>query len=74
MRILYYDCAPYKGSVTKPVSAKETEFKGKDTWLDDLERRRLFAVRRGVLKFRGWRHKSIPISGRSLKDSELAGW
>ncbi|MCW5729543.1 MAG: NYN domain-containing protein [Alphaproteobacteria bacterium] len=72
-RVLYYDCAPFSGKVTLPVSGETTEFAGSDKWLHDLGRRKLFAVRRGVLKFRGWRPNSIPIGGGSgLQDSDFS--
>lgn len=60
-RVLYYDCAQYTGSQKLPVSGRLHEFKGGDGLLQDLERRDLFAVRRGILKFRGWEPKSVPF-------------
>ena len=30
LRILYYDCAPYRGNPRFPVSGKRAEFKGSD--------------------------------------------
>lgn len=54
LRVLYYDCAPYVGKVTLPVSGTEKEFKGSDHWLHNIAALDLFAVRRGVLKFRGF--------------------
>ncbi|RDD60334.1 NYN domain-containing protein [Ferruginivarius sediminum] len=71
VRILYYDCAPFTGKVRQPVSGREKEFNGSDRWLHDLARRELFAVRRGVLKFRGWRPKEIPIQGAELSDEDF---
>lgn len=35
------------------------EFSGSDAWLDALSARELFAVRRGVLKFRGFKPKGL---------------
>lgn len=72
-RILYYDCAPYEGEVALPVSKGKQKFTGSDAWLHELARKDLFAVRRGVLKFRGWIPKSIPIapSVSALKDSDF---
>src|SRR3989442_449689 len=60
-RVLYYDCAPYSGTVTLPVSGGRYQFTGSDNWLYELAHKDLFAVRRGVLKFRGWVPKKIPI-------------
>lgn len=56
-RILYYDCAPYRGKAKLPVSAAEHVFDGSDAWLHQLAAKDLFAVRRGVLKFRGFKPK-----------------
>src|SRR5262245_61166619 len=61
-RILYYDCAPYTGTATLPISGAKHPFTGSDQWLHELSRKDLFAVRRGVLKFRGWVPKKIPIA------------
>ena len=71
LRILYYDCAPYTGRVRAPVSGAEIEFTGSDTWLRDLAQRNLFAVRTGVLKFRGFKPRRIPVSGRELTDDDF---
>ncbi len=60
LRFLYYDCAPYNGKARLPISGKEFVFEGSDGWLRDLAERDLFAVRRGVLKFRGFKPKRIP--------------
>lgn len=72
-RILYYDCPPYEGTVTLPVSGGKHKFTGSDTWMNELARRDLFAVRRGVLKFRGWTPRKIPIAASvaALKDSDF---
>lgn len=61
-RILYYDCAPYTGTVKLPVSGNTYTFTGNDAWLSELARKDLFAVRRGVLKFRGYKPKRTPVS------------
>lgn len=70
-RILYYDCAPYTGKAKRPVSRTEHQFKGSDAWLNDLEQREYFAVRRGVLKFRDWVPKTSPIRSTPLKDDDF---
>ena len=72
LRVLYYDCAPYAGKVSLPVSGTEFEFKGSDHWLRVLAARDLFAVRRGVLKFRGFKPKRIPISKTDLTDDDFS--
>lgn len=61
LRVLYYDCAPYSGSVKLPVSGNPHTFSGSDKWLDELASKDLFAVRRGVLKFRGFKPKQTPV-------------
>jgi uncharacterized LabA/DUF88 family protein len=68
LRILYYDCAPYSGKQRKPVSGELHEFKGSDEWLHVLAQKDLFAVRLGVLKFRGYKPISIPISDELSDD------
>jgi uncharacterized LabA/DUF88 family protein len=61
LRVLYYDCAPYSGTVRLPISGQAYEFSGSDKWLDELSCQDLFAVRRGVLKFRGYKPKETPV-------------
>ncbi|WP_421952786.1 NYN domain-containing protein [Pelagibacterium sp.] len=71
MRVLYYDCAPYSGTVKLPVSGEERLFESNDGWLRDLASRDLFAVRRGVLKFRGFVPRRIPIASSRLADEDF---
>ncbi len=71
LRILYYDCAPYVGKARLPVSGKEQDFDGSDAWLRTLAAKNLFAVRLGVLKFRGYKPKKIPISPIALTDDHF---
>ena len=61
-RVLYYDCAPYSGTVKLPISGNQDTFGGSDRWLEDLACRDLFAVRRGVLKLRGFKPKHTPVN------------
>ncbi len=61
-RILYYDCAPYSGTVRLPVSGNPHVLSGSDKWLAELACKDLFAVRRGVLKFRGFKPKKTPVN------------
>jgi uncharacterized LabA/DUF88 family protein len=71
-RILYYDCAPYAGTVTQPVSGQPLAFQSSDAWLHALSYKDLFAVRRGVLKFRGFKPKSTPVANRAqLTDADF---
>jgi uncharacterized LabA/DUF88 family protein len=60
-RILYYDCAMYSGTVKLPVSGTNHTYTSNDAWLHALSHKDLFAVRRGILKFRGFRPKKTPV-------------
>lgn len=70
-RALYYDCPPHIGTTKLPVSGNPYSFQGSDEWLHDLAQRDLFAVRLGVLKFRGWKPKHIPMDGTPLTDADF---
>ena len=70
--MLYYDCAPHQGTAKLPVSGKPHTFSGSDHWLRELAAKNLFAVRRGVLKFRGFKPKHIPIAAAELTDDDFA--
>ena len=72
LRILYYDCAPFTGDVKLPVSGKIHSFSGSDQWLRELAAKDLFAVRRGVLKFRGYKPIKIPIAAAALTDDDFS--
>jgi uncharacterized LabA/DUF88 family protein len=71
LRILYYDCALFSGTVKLPVSGAEHEFKANDHWLRELAAKDLFAVRRGVLKFRGWQPIKTPIPTSPPTDKDF---
>jgi len=71
VRILYYDCTRYNGNVKLPISGAQHHFYGNDLWLRELARKELFAVRQGVLKFRGFRPKSVPINPGSVTDNDF---
>ncbi|MBL28134.1 MAG: NYN domain-containing protein [Rhodospirillaceae bacterium] len=71
LRILYYDCRPFKGTVDRPVSGKKHNFQGNPGWLYELSRKDQFAVRLGILKFRGWRPRNIPLASGSLSDNDF---
>lgn len=71
-RILYYDCAPYMGKQKLPVTGEETVWEGSDQWLRVLASKDYFAVRRGVIKFRGFRLRKIPYQPeRALVDGDF---
>lgn len=71
LRVLYYDCAPFTGEVALPVSQGKTQFSGNDGWLLRIARKDLFAVRRGVLKFRGWVPKQTPLAAQPPSDADF---
>ncbi len=71
LRILYYDCVPYKGSPKLPVSGKPSSFTGSGEWIEELSAKPQFAVRFGVLKFRGFIPKKIPLSTSTLSDEDF---
>ena len=70
-RILYYDCAPYQGTKPLPISGQEHDLTRPDSWISDLAKRPMFAVRLGVLKFRGWKPKKTPLGSGKLSDSDF---
>ncbi len=71
-RIMYYDCALFTGTVTLPVSNTQQKIEASDKWLNALASKDLFAVRRGVLKFRGFRPKNTPVQPNStLTDGDF---
>jgi uncharacterized LabA/DUF88 family protein len=54
VRILYYDCALFNGSTKLPISRAIQTHAQTTPFLHDLAQKDLFAVRKGVLKFRGY--------------------
>lgn len=72
IRILYYDCAPYSGTVKLPVSGAPYTFTASDKWLKELACKDLFAVRLGVLKFRGYKPNKAPVNPVALTDADFS--
>ncbi len=70
-RVLYYDCAPFNGTAKLPVSGTTQTFSGSDHWLHALAQKDLFAVRLGVLKFRGYKPRRVPIKPTALSDADF---
>jgi uncharacterized LabA/DUF88 family protein len=71
-RVLYYDCHPYQGIQKLPVSGHTKTFDDSGQWLQELATKDLFAVRLGVLKFRGFKLKRIPRNGiAALADTDF---
>jgi Uncharacterized conserved protein len=71
LRVLYYDCAPFAGKVKLPVSGQVKEYTPSDEWLRELAEKDLFAVRRGELKFRGFKPKRVPVAADTLSDDDF---
>src|SRR5260370_31084576 len=71
LRILYYDCAAYAGKAIQPVSGTIRTFTSNDTWLHEIAALDLFAVRRGVLKFRGFQRSPKLVPGAALTDASF---
>lgn len=71
-RILYYDCAPFEGIKRLPVSGASHQFLSNDQWLKELSKKDLFAIRKGVLKFRGFKPRRTPVgTGLPLTDADF---
>lgn len=72
-RALYYDCPPFRGEVKLPVSGKKKLIgaQGSDAWLHKLAQKDYFAVRLGVLKFRGFVPKTVPLTKATPSDDDF---
>ena len=71
LKVLYYDCAPYPKEITYPISGKKGP-PGDGQWLQELSYKDYFAVRRGVLKFRGFKLKAARYNSTGpLKDNDF---
>src|SRR5260370_18826758 len=71
LRILYYDCAPFTGETTLPVSKQKVQHTGNARWLHELGHKDLFAIRQGVLKFRGYVVKKNHQPSTPPQDSDF---
>lgn len=71
LRILFYDCLPYSGEVTLPVSKEKKVFNGKDLIMGKLAQKNYFATRTGTLKFRGWVLKESSYKKKELTDDDF---
>ena len=71
LRVLYYDCALYRGNPKLPVSGEPAAFQGSDDWLKVLAAKPQFAVRLGTLKFRGFEPRRVPIASAPLSDEDF---
>lgn len=71
IRVLYYDCPLYSGKIKKPVSGEECQLEADNSWLRKIGSKDLFAVRQGVLKFRGFKPRSTPVGPTPLTDDDF---
>ncbi len=71
VRILYYDCEPFSGELKLPVSKQKLPYGKTSSMLHDLALKDLFAIRRGVLKFRGFTIKRNQQPSNPLQDSDF---
>lgn len=69
-RIFYYDAPAFKGRVLRnPISGEPIEFPEEgNLLLQNIAARELFAVREGIVAFRGWKLKSAQIKNLHKKD------
>lgn len=70
-RIFYYDAPKYEGEIRAPVSGESRTFRNEDPLLVNLGRMDNFAIRRGRLKFSGWKIKKEFM--RRIKDGSFTG-
>ena len=71
-RILFYHCREFEGKTPLPVSGDLVEWQPKShSVVDDLARKNFFAVRLGMLSFRGWRKKS-GVRRDALSDEDFS--
>ncbi|HTI01221.1 MAG TPA: NYN domain-containing protein [Acidisoma sp.] len=71
IRVLYYDCALFEGDVPLPVSGQTKSYTANNNWLRELGKKDFFAIRLGILKFRGFKPKRTPITPATLSDSDF---
>lgn len=56
-RIFYYDAPHFEGDRPRPISGETVEFRNKDKLLNKLSELEDFAIRKGRLKWAGWKLK-----------------
>lgn len=71
VRILYYDCEPFVGELKFPISKKKLPYGKTTSILHDLALKDLFAVRRGILKFRGFTIRKDHQPSNPPQDSDF---
>lgn len=70
-RILYYDCEEYSGTAKLPVSGTVKTFTPQSGLLSEIAAKQFFAVRKGILKFRGFKPKNTPVASNALTDADF---
>lgn len=83
LRAYYYDCPPYEGAETHPLSAEVVDYSGTPqahrnrALIDSLEMESDFAVRRGELIHAGWKLGKMALRNlpkkRQVSPSDLVG-
>lgn len=59
-RMFYYDCPPYKGKETNPISQVHVDFstqakcRARTTFLNEIAEKDFVAMRLGIVRARGW--------------------
>lgn len=71
VRALYYDCEPYQGFVTLPVSKQEVRWEFDTNWVRKIALKPRFAVRLGTLKYRGFVLRSPAAISGELTDEDF---
>ncbi len=71
LRALNCDCAPYDGEMKQPVSGGKPVLTGSDDPLREIAPKDLFAVRGGVIKFRGFEPKNARLIHAKHSDSDF---
>ncbi|WP_114008376.1 NYN domain-containing protein [Cohaesibacter intestini] len=70
-RIFYYDAPKYVGEKNTPISGEPRTFRDDETLLTDIAKVKNFALRKGRLKFGGWRLKPNVI--RQIGEGTFSG-
>jgi uncharacterized LabA/DUF88 family protein len=59
-RVFYYDCPPYQGRETNPISqvavdfSAQAKFRARTTFMNEIAKKDFVAMRLGVVRARGW--------------------
>lgn len=64
-RVIYYDCDPFSGTVKNQISGTIKTFTPRHSFLNQLAQQEFVAVRKGVLKFRGWNRTDASLKAHA---------